>query len=64
MEKPELYEGLNRQLVELHASLGELQSNLQRTIAVSAQMHSMGHAFEGIVQPASQSINSSQTSSK
>ncbi|EQC26985.1 hypothetical protein SDRG_15199 [Saprolegnia diclina VS20] len=51
MEKTELYEVLNRQLVELYASLDQMQKNLQRTTAVSAQTHSMSHAFLGIVQP-------------
>ncbi|OQR91982.1 hypothetical protein ACHHYP_04159 [Achlya hypogyna] len=51
MEKAELYEVLNRQLVELHTSLDKMTSNLQRSIDISAQAHSMSHAFLGIVQP-------------
>ncbi|CAK4090817.1 unnamed protein product, partial [Aphanomyces euteiches] len=49
MDKAALYEGLSRQLVDLHASMAQMKGNLERAMHVSKQTHQMSHAFVGIV---------------
>ncbi|ETV69537.1 hypothetical protein H257_14773 [Aphanomyces astaci] len=49
MEKAALYDGLSRQLVDLHASMARMQDNLERAMDVSKKTHRMSHAFLGVV---------------
>ncbi|RHY02204.1 hypothetical protein DYB25_013492 [Aphanomyces astaci] len=48
MEKAALYDGLSRQLVDLHASMARMQDNLERAMDVSKKTHRMSHAFLGV----------------
>ncbi len=48
MDKGALYDGLSRQLVDLHASMAKMQGNLERAMDVSKKTHRMSHAFLGV----------------
>ncbi|ETV93280.1 hypothetical protein H310_12708 [Aphanomyces invadans] len=50
MEKAALYDGLAKQLADLHASIARMEGNVERAMDVSKKTHRMSHAFLGVVQ--------------